>query len=104
MNNNNLLHNISNITEADRQLLNELQTQLDNEMKKPVTQQNFDLIDEITETICEIRKENEFIVERRKESLRATLRFRPDLLGKAVLSEQDRKILKELEESCSCES
>ena len=41
---------------------------------------------------------------RRKESLRATLRFRPDLLEKAVLSEQDRKILKELEESCSCES
>ena len=28
----------------------------------------------------------------------------PDLLEKAVLSEQDRKILKELEESCSCES
>ena len=61
MNNNKLLHNISDVTEADRQLLNELQTQLDNELKKPVTQQNFDLIDEITETICKIRKENEFI-------------------------------------------
>ena len=61
MNNNKLLLNISNITDSDRQLLNELQTQLDNELKKPVTQQNFDLIDEITETICEIRKENEFI-------------------------------------------
>ncbi len=61
MNNNKLLLNISNVTEADKQLLNELQIQLDNELKKPVTQQNFDLIDEITETICEIRKENEFI-------------------------------------------
>ena len=69
MNNNNLLHNISNITEADRQLLNELQTQLDNEMKKPVTQQNFDLIDEITETICEIRKENEFIVAKSRSGI-----------------------------------
>lgn len=69
MNNNNLLHNISNITDSDRQLLNELQTQLENELKKPVTQQNFDLIDEITETICEIRKENEFIEAKSRNSI-----------------------------------
>ena len=41
---------------------------------------------------------------RRRESLRATLRFRPDLLEKAALSRQDQKMLKELKEACSSES
>ncbi|MBQ9251352.1 MAG: tRNA (guanosine(37)-N1)-methyltransferase TrmD [Clostridia bacterium] len=41
---------------------------------------------------------------RRRESLRATLRFRPDLLEKAQLSREDEKTLKELREACSCES
>ena len=41
---------------------------------------------------------------RRRESLRATMRFRPDLLEKADLSPADLKILKELENECSSES
>ena len=41
---------------------------------------------------------------RRRESLAATLRFRPDLLEKADLDKSDLKILKELEESCFSES
>ncbi len=41
---------------------------------------------------------------RRRESLRATLRFRPDLLETAELTKEDRKILKELENECSSES
>ena len=41
---------------------------------------------------------------RRRESLRATLRFRPDLLEKADLSPADLKILKELENECSSEN
>ena len=41
---------------------------------------------------------------RRRESLRATLRFRPDLLETASLSPEDLKILKELENECSSES
>ena len=41
---------------------------------------------------------------RRRESLAATLRFRPDLLETADLSPSDMKILKELEDSCSSES
>ena len=41
---------------------------------------------------------------RRRESLRATLRFRPDLLKTADLSADDLKILKELENECSSES
>lgn len=41
---------------------------------------------------------------RRRESLRATLRFRPDLLETAVLSPEDQKVLKELENECFSES
>ena len=41
---------------------------------------------------------------RRRESLRATLRFRPDLLETASLSPEDLKILKELKNECSSES
>ena len=41
---------------------------------------------------------------RRRESLRATLRFRPDLLETADLSPDDLKMLKELENECSSES
>ncbi len=41
---------------------------------------------------------------RRRESLRATLRFRPDLLEGAALSPDDLKIVKELENECSSES
>ena len=41
---------------------------------------------------------------RRRESLRATLRFRPDLLEKAELSPEDQKTLEELKATCSCES
>jgi tRNA (guanine37-N1)-methyltransferase len=41
---------------------------------------------------------------RRRESLRATLRFRPDLLETADLSPADLKILKELENECSSEN
>ena len=41
---------------------------------------------------------------RRRESLRATLRFRPDLLETADLSPNDLKMLKELENECSSES
>ena len=40
---------------------------------------------------------------RRRESLRATARFRPDLLQVADLSEKDRQMLKELE-TCSSEN
>ena len=40
---------------------------------------------------------------RRKESLRATARFRPDLLEKTELSPGDRKMLKEIQE-CSSEN
>ena len=41
---------------------------------------------------------------RRRESLRATLRFRPDLLETAALTKEDQKMLKELESECSSES
>ncbi len=41
---------------------------------------------------------------RRRESLAATVRLRPDLLASAKLDDQDLKILKELEESCFSES
>ena len=41
---------------------------------------------------------------RRRESLKATLRFRPDLLQDAELSAKDRDTLKELMDECSCES
>ena len=41
---------------------------------------------------------------RRRESLRATLRFRPDLLETASLSPEDLKMLKELENECFSES
>ena len=41
---------------------------------------------------------------RRRESLRATLRFRPDLLETAGLTKEDRKTLKELENECSSEN
>ena len=41
---------------------------------------------------------------RRRESLRATLRFRPDLLKSASLSPEDLKIIKELENECSSEN
>ena len=45
---------------------------------------------------------------RRRESLRATLRFRPDLLETAPLDQKDRKMLelirKEMSASCSSES
>ena len=41
---------------------------------------------------------------RRRESLAATARFRPDLLEAADLSEADRKILKELAHPCFSES
>ena len=41
---------------------------------------------------------------RRRESLRATLRFRPDLLETADLSPEDLKMLKELESEYSSES
>ena len=40
---------------------------------------------------------------RRRESLRATLLHRPDLLEKAPLSPGDLKMLKELSAECSCE-
>ena len=41
---------------------------------------------------------------RRRESLAATARFRPDLLKTADLDESDLKMLKELEESCFSEN
>lgn len=41
---------------------------------------------------------------RRRESLSATLRFRPDLLNNAELSPEDRQMIKELESECSSES
>lgn len=41
---------------------------------------------------------------RRRESLAATLRFRPDLLQSAPLSPEDLKMLKEMESECSSES
>ena len=41
---------------------------------------------------------------RRRESLKATLRFRPDLLDSAELSPRDRMILKELKDTCLPES
>lgn len=40
---------------------------------------------------------------RRAESLRATKRFRPDLLEKAVLTDQEKRMLEEVD-GCSCES
>ena len=41
---------------------------------------------------------------RRRESLRATMRFRPDLLETAQLSAEDLKTIKELEDECFSES
>ena len=41
---------------------------------------------------------------RRRESLAATLRYRPDLLESAGLTAEDRKMLKELENECSFEN
>ena len=41
---------------------------------------------------------------RRRESLKATKMFRPDLLSQAELSPEDRKILKELDDECFFES
>ncbi len=41
---------------------------------------------------------------RRRESLAATLRYRPDLLESACLTAEDRKMLKELENECSFEN
>ena len=41
---------------------------------------------------------------RRRESLAATARLRPDLLASAKLDDRDLKILKELEDSCFSES
>ena len=41
---------------------------------------------------------------RRRESLAATLRYRPDLLETAPLDEKDLKILKELKDACSSEN
>ena len=41
---------------------------------------------------------------RRKESLAATLRYRPDLLETANLTPEDRKLLKELDNECSFEN
>lgn len=69
MNKKELIHNISNITEADKELLNELQAQLNEELKKPVKQQDFYLIDEITKTICEIHGENELIEAKTKSGI-----------------------------------
>ena len=40
---------------------------------------------------------------RRRESLKATMRWRPDLLERATLSQEDEIMLKELRESCFCE-
>ncbi|MBR3900831.1 MAG: DUF4367 domain-containing protein [Ruminococcus sp.] len=69
MNNKELFHNISNITEADKELLKELQVQLDEELNKPIKQQDFDLIEEITKTICEIHNENELIEAKTKSGI-----------------------------------
>ena len=69
MNNKELFHNISNITEADKELLKELQVQLDEELNKPIMQQDFDLIEEITKTICEIHNENELIEAKTKSGI-----------------------------------
>ena len=41
---------------------------------------------------------------RRQESLRATLRFRPDLLEKAELTSKEKKLIEEWKESCFCEN
>ena len=41
---------------------------------------------------------------RRRESLSATLRYRPDLLKTANLTPEDQKLLKELENECFSES
>lgn len=69
MNSKELFHNISNITEADKELLKELQVQLDEELNKPIKQQDFDLIEEITKTICEIHNENELIEAKTKSGI-----------------------------------
>ncbi len=41
---------------------------------------------------------------RRQESLRATLRFRPDLLESAPLTDKERRMLEEMKTACSQES
>ena len=41
---------------------------------------------------------------RRQESLRATLRFRPDLLESAPLADKERRMLEEMKTACSQES
>ena len=69
MNSKELFHNISNITEADKEILKELQVQLDEELNKPIKQQDFDLIEEITKTICEIHNENELIEAKTKSGI-----------------------------------
>ena len=41
---------------------------------------------------------------RRQESLRTTLRFRPDLLASAPLTDKERRMVEEMKEACSQES
>ena len=41
---------------------------------------------------------------RRQESLRATLRFRPDLLASAPLTDKERRMVEEMKDACSQES
>ena len=41
---------------------------------------------------------------RRQESLRATLRFRPDLLASAPLTDKERRMVEEMKDTCSQES
>lgn len=41
---------------------------------------------------------------RRQESLRATLRFRPDLLESALLTDKERHMVEEMKDACSQES
>ena len=41
---------------------------------------------------------------RRQESLRATLRFRPDLLESAPLTDKERRMVEEMKDACSQES
>ena len=41
---------------------------------------------------------------RRQESLRATLRFRPDLLASAPLTDTERRMVEEMKDACSQES
>lgn len=54
----------------DQEFLNELRAQLDDELKKPVSEQNYDLINELTEGIAVLTGTDALIEEKAQEGIR----------------------------------